>query len=75
MEDMLRYLKGLRPKNKIGAAFGSYGWSGQAAQEIANIMKDTKIDVLDELIKIKYLPKPEELDFKEIIDKLIEKMG
>ncbi|MDR2075469.1 MAG: FprA family A-type flavoprotein [Desulfovibrio sp.] len=25
----LTYLKGLRPKNRIGAAFGSYGWSGE----------------------------------------------
>ena len=60
--------------NKVGLAFGSYGWSGQAAQEIADIMKETKIDVLDELIKIKYLPTPEELDFKEIVAKLIIKM-
>jgi len=29
---------------------------------------------LDELIKIKYLPTPEELDSKEIVDKLIIKM-
>lgn len=73
--EYLSYQKGLKPMNKVGLAFGSYGWSGQAVQEIANIMKETKIDVLDELIKIMYLPKPEELDFKQIIDKLIEKMG
>ena len=73
--EYLSYQKGLKPMNKVGLAFGSYGWSGQAAQEIANIMKETKIDVLDELIKIKFVPKPEDLDFKEIIDKLIEKMG
>jgi flavorubredoxin len=72
--EYLSYQKGLKPMNKVGLAFGSYGWSGQAVQEIANIMKETKIDVLDELIKIMYLPKPEELDFKQIIDKLIEKM-
>ena len=61
--------------NKVGLAFGSYGWSGQAPKEIAEVMKDTKIDVLDKLIKIKFVPKPEDLVFKEIIDKLIEKMG
>jgi len=72
--EYLSYQKGLKPMNKVGLAFGSYGWSGQAAQEIAKIMKETKIDVLDELIKIKFVPKPEDLDFKEIIDKLIEKM-
>lgn len=73
--EYLSYQRGLKPMNKIGLAFGSYGWSGQAAQEIANIMKETKIDVLDDLIKIQYVPKPEDLDFKEIVDKLIEKMG
>ena len=73
--EYLSYQKGLKPMNKVGLAFGSYGWSGQAAQEIAKIMKETKIDVLDEIIKIKFVPKPEDLDFKEIIDKLIEKMG
>ncbi len=26
----LNYLKGLAPKNKAAAAFGSFGWSGQA---------------------------------------------
>ena len=73
--EYLSYQKGLKPMNKVGLAFGSYGWSGQAAQEIANIMKETKIDVLDELIKIKFVPKPEDLDFKKIINQLIEKMG
>ena len=73
--EYLSYQKGLKPMNKVGLAFGSYGWSGQAAQEIANIMKETKIDVLDELIKIKFVPKLEDLDFKNIIDQLIEKMG
>ncbi|MHA1987175.1 MAG: FprA family A-type flavoprotein [Promethearchaeota archaeon] len=73
--EYLCYQKGLKPMNKVGLAFGSYGWSGQAVQEIAQVMKETKIDVLDEVIKIKFVPKPEDLDFKEIIDKLIEKMG
>ncbi|MFX1455686.1 MAG: FprA family A-type flavoprotein [Promethearchaeota archaeon] len=73
--EYLSYQKGLKPMNKIGLAFGSYGWSGQAAQEIANIMKETKFDVLDEIIKIQYVPKPEDLDFKEIVDKIIKKMS
>jgi len=72
--EYLCYQKGLKPMNKVGFAFGSYGWSGQAAQEIAEQMKAAGIDVLDEMIKIKFVPKPEDLDFKEIVDKLIEKM-
>ncbi|MFX1476900.1 MAG: FprA family A-type flavoprotein [Promethearchaeota archaeon] len=73
--EYLSYQKGLKPMNKVGLAFGSYGWSGQAASEIAKIMKETKIDVLDDLIKIKFVPKLTDLEFKEIVDKLVEKMS
>lgn len=34
MADVLTYMKGLRPKNKLGAAFGSYGWSGEAVKHL-----------------------------------------
>ncbi|MDR3154770.1 MAG: FprA family A-type flavoprotein [Deltaproteobacteria bacterium] len=30
--DLLCYLKSLKMKNKIGASFGSYGWSGEGAK-------------------------------------------
>ncbi|MFW9936695.1 MAG: FprA family A-type flavoprotein [Candidatus Thorarchaeota archaeon] len=73
--EYLSYQRGLKPMNKIGLAFGSYGWSGQAPNEIAQILKETKFDVMDEKIKIKFVPKPEDLNFKEIVNKLIEKMG
>jgi len=72
--EYLTYQKGLKPMNKIGLAFGSYGWGGGAVKEIVELMKATKIDVMDETIEIKFVPKPEDLDFKEIVDKLIEKM-
>jgi flavorubredoxin len=72
--EYLSYQRGLKPMNKVGLAFGSYGWSGQAAQEIAEQMKAAGIDVMDEMIKIKFVPKAEDLDFKDIVDKLIEKM-
>ncbi|MFW9972590.1 MAG: FprA family A-type flavoprotein [Candidatus Odinarchaeota archaeon] len=72
--EYLSYQKGLKPMNKIGLAFGSYGWGGGAVKEIVEFMKAAKIDVLDETIEIKFVPKPEDLDFKEIVDKLIKKM-
>jgi len=31
-------LKGLHPKNRIGCAFGSYGWSGVAIQSLQNTL-------------------------------------
>ena len=30
----LTYLRGLRPKNRIAGAFGSYGWGGGAVKEV-----------------------------------------
>ena len=35
--EFLTYIKGLRPKKRIGFAFGSYGWGGQGAREVAAI--------------------------------------
>ena len=72
--EYLSYQKGLKPMNKIGAAFGSYGWSGQCPGEIAQMLEETKFDVMDETIRIKFVPKPEDLDFKDFVDKLVEKM-
>ena len=34
MASTLTYMKGLRPQNRIGAAFGSYGWSGESPRII-----------------------------------------
>ncbi|MFX1571957.1 MAG: FprA family A-type flavoprotein [Promethearchaeota archaeon] len=73
--EYISYQKGLKPMDKIGMAFGSYGWGGGAVKEIVEVLKATKIDVMEETIQIKFVPKPEDLNFDEIINKLIEKMG
>ena len=72
--EYLSYQKGLKPMNKIGLAFGSYGWSKGAVKAIIEELKATKFDVMDETIEIKFVPRLEQLDFKDIVDKLIEKM-
>ncbi len=33
------YLKSLRPKDKIRAAFGSYGWSGESVKILNEVLK------------------------------------
>ena len=58
--DMLSYIKGLRPKNKIGAAFGSYGWSGEGVKLVAAALQDMKVDVIDTL-RVLYVPTDEDL--------------
>ncbi len=57
----LNYLKGLRPKNKAAAAFGSFGWSGEAVKLITQELEAMKLKVVHEGFKVKYIPDPEEL--------------
>jgi flavorubredoxin len=54
--DVMTYLRGLKPKNLIGVAFGSYGWSGEAVWQVEEILKSMKIDLVADSIKSKYIP-------------------
>ena len=56
MADILTYLKGLKPRNLIGAAFGSYGWSGEAVKEIEEILAEMKVEKAGEGIRVKNVP-------------------
>jgi flavorubredoxin len=56
VSDFLTYMKGLKPKNKIGAAFGSYGWSGESVKLINQELEVMKFDVIDPGVKIQYVP-------------------
>ena len=56
VSDFLTYMKGLRPKNKIGVAFGSYGWSGESVELINRELVEMKFRVIDPGLKIRYVP-------------------
>jgi len=44
-------------KGKIGAAFGSYGWSGEAVQMMTeNMKRDFGMDVIEPGLKLIYVP-------------------
>jgi flavorubredoxin len=62
MADMLHYMKGLRPAGKIGAAFGSYGWSGEAMKLITAAMEEMKFTIIDPGINIQYVPEDSDLE-------------
>ncbi len=69
--EFLTYLKGLKPKNKAAAAFGSYGWSGQAVGIITEELKNMGLTIPHEGFRVKYIPDPEELkDAKALGEKL-----
>jgi flavorubredoxin len=54
--DFLTYMKGLKPKNKVAAAFGSYGWSGEAVKFIRNELEWMDFDIIDPGVRIQYVP-------------------
>ena len=68
----LAYLKGLAPQNRVGLAFGSYGWGGQSVGLIEEALKSMRFEVLEQ-IRIQYIPSGEQLS-KET-KKVMEGLG
>ena len=60
--DMLTYMKGLKPHGKVGAAFGSYGWSGEAVKLISEWMREMNIGMVGDGLRVKFTPRKEDLD-------------
>ncbi len=56
MAGFLMYMRGLKPTNKIGAAFGSFGWSGEAVKLMNRAMEDMKFDIIEKGLRVKYVP-------------------
>jgi flavorubredoxin len=62
VSDFLTYVKGLRPKNKIATAFGSYGWSGESVKLIIKELEEMNFKVVDPGLKVSYVPDAEDLN-------------
>lgn len=56
VSDFMTYMKGLKPQNKIGAAFGSYGWSGESAKLIQKELEAAGFDMKEPELRIQYIP-------------------
>ncbi|MFA4982434.1 MAG: flavodoxin domain-containing protein [Candidatus Omnitrophota bacterium] len=56
MAGFMEFVKGLKPKNRLAASFGSYGWSGGAAASIEKELKETGIEIAQPSVGIKYMP-------------------
>ena len=64
----------LNLKGKIGAAFGSYGWSGEAPDILLEIMKNRfQMDVVEPALRIKYNPDNEGLEECRKLGKTVAK--
>jgi len=66
MAGFLMYMRGLKPTNKIGAAFGSFGWSGEAVKLMNRSMEEMKFDIIEKGLRIKYVPN--HTDLKECVE-------
>lgn len=59
--EVLCYMRGLKFQNKIGAAFGSYGWSGEAAKMIQSALTDMKYKTPCPEMRLQWVPEESEL--------------
>lgn len=65
------YLKGLRPKNRIGIAFGSHGWGGQGAREVDAVIRALDWNVPREPVATQYKPDHNELSEALAVGKML----
>ena len=57
----LREMEGLRPRNKLAAAFGSYGWGGGATATIEKSLKGAGMELVAPALTVKWVPDKTEL--------------
>ena len=62
MAGFLDFIRGLRPRNRSAAVFGSYGWAGGAVKQIEGIVKETGLDLAQEELQVKYMPDKNDLE-------------
>jgi anaerobic nitric oxide reductase flavorubredoxin len=56
----LAYMRGLKPMNKIGAAFGSFGWAGGAKKVVEAEMQAAGIQLIESDIDFVFKPSGDE---------------
>lgn len=57
----LEEMKGLRPRNKIAAAFGSYGWGGGAVKIIEESLEKAGMELVAPALTVKWVPDKDEM--------------
>ncbi|WP_428049244.1 FprA family A-type flavoprotein [Candidatus Avelusimicrobium caledoniensis] len=71
MADVLCYLKGLKKKNLIGVAFGSYGWNGAPIDSLTKTLEEMGVEVVSPALKTSFVPDEETLAKCRELGKLI----
>lgn len=58
--EFMTHLRGLRPKNRIAGAFGSYGWGGGAVKEAYEEFKRIGLETVEPGMQVLYRPSEED---------------
>ena len=61
MAGFMEFFKGLKPKNRVASAFGSYGWAGGAVKEMEEVIKESGVQIVQPGLSVKYAPDPDDL--------------
>jgi len=61
MASLMMYMKGLKPKNRYGFTFGSYGWSTVGFKELESSCQEAGLELISDGNYIKFIPDAEEL--------------
>jgi flavorubredoxin len=60
VSEFLYHLGGLRPKDRIVGAFGSYGWGGGAVKEVCEAFKRMGLEIVEPGVQVLYKPSAED---------------
>jgi len=74
----LEEMQGLRPRNKMAAAFGSYGWGGGAVKTIEEKLERAGMEIVAPALTVKWVPDKNEtqkcVEFGKEIAKKVAKI-
>ncbi len=59
---VLALINPIRDRNKLAAAFGSYGWSGEGVKIMTSALSNLKLRVIDDGLMVKFTPHHEVLE-------------
>jgi anaerobic nitric oxide reductase flavorubredoxin len=60
--EFLYHVSGLRPKNRMMGAFGSYGWGGGGVKEASEAIRKMGLELMEPGLQIVYKPSAEDKD-------------
>jgi len=69
--DFLSYMGGLKPKNKVAAGFGSYGWSGESVKLIQDALDKMGFKTVDQGLKVQYVPDKNALESCRVLGRKV----